>query len=214
MELCAKRTDRSKMEIMNLFFNAVVQVLVFSLIPFIWWVVTARRKENFFLWIGLVKVKKNYSIIVLVIALFCVVSWVMQKFIVPCLLPPGATVQQSYTGQGAAAILPILLFGMIQTGLSEEILFRGFILKRLSKKLGFQRANFLQALLFGTIHGIGFFMLTTPFKAIIIVLITGFLGWIFGYLNEKKCDGSIIPSYLCHGIGNCFISLLSAFAVL
>lgn len=120
------------------------------------------------LWIGLVKVKKNYSTIALVIVLFSAVSWVMQKFIVPCLLPPGATVQQSYTGQGAAAILPILLFGMIQTGLSEEILFRGFILKRLSKKLGFQWANFLQALIFGVIHG----------------------------------------------IGNCFISLLSAFAVL
>ena len=42
---------------MNGFINelvgAIAQVLVFSLIPFIWWLITARKKESFFSWIGL-----------------------------------------------------------------------------------------------------------------------------------------------------------------
>lgn len=36
------------MDMVSMFFNVISQVLMFSLIPFIWWLVTARRKENFF----------------------------------------------------------------------------------------------------------------------------------------------------------------------
>lgn len=201
------------MGIFNLFLNAMFQVVVFTAIPFLWWLVTARKKENFFKWIGFKKVSSNYKIIAMVVVLFCAICVVMQKFVVPNLLPEGATMQQSYTGQGVSSIVPILIFGMIQTGLSEEIFFRGFLLKRLSNKFGYQVGNIIQASIFGLIHGIGFFILTTPFKAFIIVIITGFPGWVFGYLNERKCNGSIIPSYLCHGIGNCFISFLSAFSI-
>ena len=42
---------------------------------------------------------------------------------------------------------------MIQTGLSEEILFRGFLGKRLIAKFGFAVGNVVQGLLFGTLHG-------------------------------------------------------------
>ncbi len=202
------------MEIVNLLLNAFFQVFVFSFIPLCWWFITARKKESFFHWIGLFSIKRNYMIIIVVIIAFCLICWLMQVYIVPFLLPPGSTIQQSYSGEGNSAIIPILIFGMVQTGLSEEILFRGFFLKRLCNKIPFEQANFIQSLVFGSIHGLGFFMMTTPFKAFLIVLVTALPAWIFGYLNEKKCDGSIIPSYLCHGIGNCFISLLSAFLIL
>ena len=46
---------------MNLFLNILVssaiQIIVMGLIPFIWWLVTAREKETFFAWIGL----KNFK---------------------------------------------------------------------------------------------------------------------------------------------------------
>lgn len=191
-----------------------MQVAIFSLVPFLWWCVTARKRESFFGWIGITKVTNNYKVIAVVVILFCAISVVMQMFVVPFLLPKGATIQQSYTGQGSKAIISILIFGMIQTGLSEEILFRGFLLKRLSKQFGYHVGNIVQASMFGIIHGALFFMVTTPLKALIIVVLTGFPGWLFGYLNERKCNGSIVPSYLCHGIGNCFISFLSAFCIL
>ena len=39
----------------NELFSSIVQILLFTLIPFIWWLITARKKENFFSWIGLKK---------------------------------------------------------------------------------------------------------------------------------------------------------------
>ena len=39
----------------NELLGSVVQILLFTLIPFIWWLITARKKENFFSWIGLKK---------------------------------------------------------------------------------------------------------------------------------------------------------------
>ena len=35
--------------------SSVIQIILFSLIPFIWWLITARKKMNFFRWIGLKK---------------------------------------------------------------------------------------------------------------------------------------------------------------
>jgi membrane protease YdiL (CAAX protease family) len=50
----------------------------------------------------------------------------------------------------AFAIIVVVAF--IQTGLAEELLFRGFMAKRLIALLGFQRGNALQALLFVAPH--------------------------------------------------------------
>ena len=37
--------------------DAVVQLILFSIIPFLWWFFSARRKENLLTWIGLVTPK-------------------------------------------------------------------------------------------------------------------------------------------------------------
>ena len=41
---------------MNLLISSIIQIILFSLIPFIWWLVTARKEEIFFEWIGLKKI--------------------------------------------------------------------------------------------------------------------------------------------------------------
>lgn len=40
---------------LNQLLNAIIQVVLFSIIPFIWWLVTARKKEKFFEWLGVKK---------------------------------------------------------------------------------------------------------------------------------------------------------------
>lgn len=35
--------------------NGVFQVIIFSIVPFVWWFITAREKEKFFKWLGLKK---------------------------------------------------------------------------------------------------------------------------------------------------------------
>ena len=60
---------------LGIFFNeligAVMQLLIFTLIPFIWWLITARKKENFFSWIGFKRIshEKNIFITILITAL-------------------------------------------------------------------------------------------------------------------------------------------------
>ena len=79
-------------------------------------------------------------------------------------------------------ILPILLYAFIQTGLAEEIFFRGFSIEE----------NI----------------------AAIITLIISIDGWFMGYLNEKLASGSIVPSWIVHGLSNLAVSLMSAFNIL
>lgn len=202
------------MDILNAAFDTVFQLVVFSAIPFLWWLVTARRKEPFFRWVGLKPVEGSWTAAILWILVFFALCAVSQLWITPALIPPGATVQSSYAGMGWAALPEVMLFGMVQTGLAEEIVFRGFLGKQLSAKLGFQWGNLMQGLLFGLLHGVLFFVVTTPLKALGIVLLTGFSGWLLGWMNEKYAGGSILPSWLAHGLGNVILSMVAAFGIL
>jgi len=56
-----------------------------------------------------------------------------------------------------------------------------------------------------------FFFVTTPLKALVITLITGFSGWLLGWLTEKGSGGSIVPGWMAHGVGNLVLSMVQAF---
>ena len=58
------------------------------------------------------------------------------------------------------------------------------------------------------------FSVTTPLKALIITLITGFSGWLLGWMSEKAAGGSILPGWMVHGVGNLLLSMAEAFGLL
>src|SRR5688572_4840305 len=107
--------------------------------------------------------------------------------------------------QGFSGVTVALLGikALVQTSLSEEILFRGFVAKRLISRLGFTRGNLLQALVFGLVHLLLFIgqEFSLPIAAG-VVLFTGLGGWTSGYLNERVGNGSILPSWWMHGMTN------------
>ena len=173
--------------------SSIVQILLFALIPFIWWCITARRKINFFQWIGIKRIsspKENKTAfwIVGITIIFLAIS-VFMLYTVPA----------------------ILVYAILNTSLPEELLFRGFLLKRLSHKFGFLTGNAVQSFLFGLLHGAMFFMLTDILRAILIIGFTGGIAWCMGYVNEKKANGSILPSWCIHAIANIFSGICSAF---
>ena len=45
--------------------------------------------------------------------------------------------------------------------------------------------------------------------AIVMTLLPGAFGWFQGWMNEKRCGGSIIPSWLLHGTINVAVAALS-----
>ena len=193
--------------------NSAIQIILFALIPFIWWLVTARKECSFFEWIGLKRPRAGESdkpllwvagtsAVFLIVSLFVLYS-----------VKNVETATSEFTGLGVNAIHAILVYAVFNTALPEEILFRGFLLKRIANKTGFAIGNMIQAVLFGLMHGVLFFSSVGTIKAILITLFTGFIGWLMGFINEKKTDGSILPGWLIHSIANIFSGLSAAFGL-
>ena len=193
--------------------GSIIQVAIFAFIPFIWWLITARKKMNFFKWIGLKKIdnaKDNKTALwtVVVAALFLVLS----VFIL-CSLKGVEMATSEFAGLGVKAIPTVLIYAICKTALAEEIVFRGFLLKRIANRFGFAAGNLIQAVIFGVMHGIMFFSVTSPVKAALITVFTGAIGWAMGFINEKKAGGSLIPGWTIHACANIFSGLCAAFAL-
>lgn len=192
--------------------GALVQLLLFSFVPFILWLLVAKRKQSFFAWIGIKTVKYDGKWWITVCAILIVTGLYigLTIWMVRC-LPKGVTTAGSnFAGKGGAAFPAVLAYGYIRTGLSEEIVFRGFLLKCLGEKIGYITGNTIQAIIFGMMHGIPFGVVThNILVAIVLTMLPGILGWFLGWMNEKRCDGSIIPSWLLHGTINVVVATLS-----
>lgn len=191
--------------------NAIIQVLLFSIIPLIWWLFTARKKENFFKWLGIKRPKceskRNLIRIMLVIFAGCFLAGEFAVWI----RGDVAAADSAYTGMGLAALPSVIVYSYFQTGLSEEILFRGFLLKRLAAKFGFIAATTIQALIFGAIHLTMVWGQVGIIAGVVIVIYPMIPAVAFAYLNEKKANGSILPSWIIHGTLNTVSTLFSLF---
>ncbi|GKX29481.1 CAAX protease family protein [Vallitalea longa] len=200
------------MESISLLINAIIQVIILSIIPFLWWIISDRKNSSFLQWIGLRKIiikdKKKY---VLTIFIMLLISLITIFGILPLFVDTSYNATSQFEGKGVSALIPALIFSFIQTGLSEEIFFRGFLAKRFINKFGFRIGNVIQGLLFGLMHGIFFYSIAGVFGSIIIILLTGLSGWVSGWFNEEQSGGSIISSWMIHGLGNIISSIAVMF---
>ena len=181
--------------------RAILQILILSAIPFLWWLIRrTKAKPSFFKWIGLktpsIANRRSFAVSV-VIAL--ILSALMSPVLDPLLPDDVQLANARFSGQGTEALVPAIIFAFFATALPEEILFRGFLGKRLSSKLGFAVGNTLQAVLFGLLHGATLFPVLGREIPLLIISFTGALGWIMGYVTEKA-DGSVIPSWCLDGV--------------
>lgn len=195
--------------------SAIIQVIIFSVIPFIWWFFSAKKKQSFLSWLGLQKPvienKGNYFLW----SLFIFVLFVVPLFTITYFyLDSSILASNRFTGLGFSAFIPALFYAFIQTGLSEELFFRGFLLKRFMHKFSFQMGNIMQSLLFGILHGLLLFSFIPFGSVMIIVMATGFTGYLMGWINERKSNGSIITSWGIHGIANLIASFVAMFNML
>ncbi len=192
--------------------NAVIQVLLFAVPPLIWWFFTARKKEKFLSWVGLKTIKTDnrthFLLLMLCVGVLCYLVGECALYLRGDL--DAAT--SAYTGMGAAAIPSILMYAFVQTALSEEILFRGFLLKRLARKFGFTVAAVLQAVLFGAVHLLMVWGQTDLIAGIVIVVYPMLVAVVLSWLNEKKAGGSIYPSWILHGLLNTITGIIQAFS--
>lgn len=194
--------------------RCIANLVVFSAIPLIWWLIRHRKEESFFHWIGLRKPHiqvKWYWLLLFAAAYLFLYNFDGESLLSAesiAALNSDAVAANEYAGLGMAVILPAFLSCFVANGVAEEILFRGFFCKRFSGKFGKVRGSLLQAFLFGMMHvalvalsgmavGADFYLYEFAYT---------FLGALMlGIANEKLFDGSIWPGICLHGLGN-FIS--------
>ena len=197
---------------LNILVGSVIQILVVGIIPFIWWLVAARKKVNFLTWIGLKKftrIKKVSTNAIIPTILFILLS-----LYILMISKDIETATSQFRGFGASGIAAVILYSFVQTSFTEEVFFRGFLLKRIAAKFGFYAGNIVQSILFALLHCVMFLSSTGVLNLVIITLFTGIIAFLFGIVNEKAAEGSILPSWCIHGISNLIPSLLALFSVL
>lgn len=184
--------------------SSFVQLTLALVVPLAWWVLTARRRVEFTTWIGLFipEWKAPYLRLVLALTVWAVVAVLS---VVLLSLAAGGTDSARFAGSGIYGVIAVLFYAFIQTGLSEEILFRGFLGKKLSEKFGFRVGNTVQAVVFGLLH---VFLLSSAFPLIPLIgvgVLTAVSGWIMGWVNEEAAGGSILPSWMMHSLANLLV---------
>lgn len=100
-----------------------------------------------------------------------------------------------------------LLNTVLLVGITEEIVFRGFLLKKLMNSFKFWIANAITSLLFVSIHfPIWFYKGLFEFPYILTASLTAFiLSVIFGYVYKKS--GSLWSVIVIHSLYNLLVSL-------
>lgn len=195
--------------LLNEIVSSIIQILLFSIVPFVWWLITARKKESFYVWIGLKKASAiSWKSLLVVTSLFIMVS-VFTLY----LTKDVETATSEFEGLGISALLPAFVYAVFHTSLPEELLLRGFLLKRLSHPFGFRAANIIQGLLFGLLHGAMFLNLAGLTRTILIIFVTSGIAFAMGYINEKKSGGSILPSWFIHATANLFAAVVAMFSL-
>jgi len=198
--------------------SAVLQVLLFGLIPFVVFLITKRNIRGFLKYIGILKPVRKTIFWSVVVSIIVLINGILMPFLFPEILElmtKKGTVAGNLKLMGLSgntlAILAIT--ALIKTSLSEEILFRGFIAKRLIDWLGFNTGNIIQALIFGLMHITLILLIIEPnYPFLIFVFIfSGLAGYILGFIKERVGNGSIIPGWIAHGLANLISFYVIAF---
>lgn len=185
--------------------SAALQLLLMTCIPLIWYVATQKRASGFFRWLGLTSAPKapiNAMILIFVIFTGVITLPYIWLYRSGSLNYQGFTVDSfRQSGWSMQTICVILIWAVVQTSLSEEIFFRGFLCKRLCSRLGERRGNAIHALLFGMIHipaaaGGGII------PALLIAAFSGGIGYALGWLCLQKAKGSIVYGWCMHAAVN------------
>ncbi len=190
--------------------NVLVQVLAFTSIPFVVYLIKKKSVKGFFNYIGLKRSNPKANLYgALLMFLFAgpilVIALNNSEFLTTLKTPPSLTGKFSELGFSFSSLVLLILMAVFKTALAEEILFRGFIAKRLIAITNFPIGNLIHALIFGVVHWLLFLQLTESVLFLTVIFVFPTIGaYLKVYINEKMADGSIIPGWIAHGLSNLF----------
>ena len=112
------------------------------------------------------------------------------RLLVPMLMLPGYNLLFSERPAGAAVLL------LLCAGVTEEVFFRGFLLRFLLERCGGQRAVFISAALFALFHAANFFTAADWGFTALQILSAAAAG--LSFAASALVYKSILPAALCH----------------
>ncbi len=193
---------------LNTIFSAFLQLLIFSLIPFIVYLIKKKRASGFFEYIGLKKSNARANLYAVLLVLFSVTPLVLlillnKEFQMIMTNPQSVSGALKHNGNSIETVIMILITAVFKTAMAEEIIFRGFLAKRLIAISNFQIGNWVHSIIFGFLHAFLFYQVTTnSLFLLVIFLFPTITSYFKVYLNEKLADGSIIPGWIAHSLAN------------
>lgn len=203
---------------MNQFINqltsSIFQIILFGLIPFFWWIISRKsNKSSLSDFLGLKKIRTEDNSRLVLSCLTALVGFIIVGYFSLKSVSDLSTLANSkFTNISLWGTLSIILYAFVQTALSEELFFRGFLSKRLIHKFDYRLGNLIQATLFGLTHVL---MLITQnvnlWTLIFVGVMTGTIGYTLCYIDEKLAGGSIFPSWIVHGLTNIVSTLFIIF---
>lgn len=121
--------------------TAIINLIVFSLVPVIWWFFRHRKETGFFKWIGFYRPQLKSKWWILLI--FAVLYYFFYNFDFTQLVDPktleyiessSAVSANVFAGIGFTAILPAFIENFVANGVAEEVLYRGFYREKIIGK--------------------------------------------------------------------------------
>lgn len=180
--------------------NVLINIILFSIIPFLWFGLSKRGARGFFRYLG-IYVPNEMDVVgsIRIILPIYLITLAANLLVIAT-----GNSQRSTGGVDHNAwcvvLIGLILYGL-KTGIAEEIFFRGFIAKRFYPLLGFFKGNLVQACVFALPHVV-INGPASPIDIAVRVVNAFMLGYAFGYTVEKKSGGSILPVMAAHTIIN------------
>ena len=180
--------------------NMVVNILMFSFIPWIVYLFRNKTSKGFFKSVGLFIAACDKRKIACIYMVMYLISFGAALFIAR---NGGSMTISTVNLKGNGILWNVLYFILygLKTGVSEEIFCRGFIGRKLFDTLGFKKGNIVQAFIFGIIHIVNVSQLGV-LQTVHRILNAFVVGLVFGYVMEKEAKKSIVPGIIAHASYN------------
>ena len=213
------------------FLSALLQISIVLVLGLLFYIAkvfiqkTDQNRPSFFHYMG-IQFSKNqfdrrYWIIFLLYIVYGIISCVFlfnYTTLYQNALESGKTPQFIILQSGVTyqAIIAGIIYSFLQSGFSQELLFRGLIAKRLFLQFGAKKGNIIQAVIHCLIYS-SFFVLATGqwifYLYSYIIIICFFHSLLYGYVNFRKKGEGITPSWILHSCSSFTTFLTLAYLI-